>query len=220
MSPRALASDERQVIWDVLHSARFQDRSPTEVYATLLDEGTYLASERTYYRLLAADGETTERRNQLAHPAYRKPELLAERPNEVWSWDITRLLGPTKWTYYYLYVIVDIFSRMVVGWMVAHQELASLAERLIADTRRLGFREVVDPAHQSDIITSFFYPDTPSFEFARFYRGLRDRNVVIYPGKLLGEDYFRIGTAGRLYPEGMDLLVDAMDEVLRARLTV
>ena len=122
VSPRALDSDERQVILDVLHSARFQDRSPTEVYATLLDEGTYLASERTYYRLLAADGETTERRNQLAHPAYRKPELLAERPNEVWSWDITRLLGPTKWTYFYLYGAIRRFERRLIsrmrrGWL-------------------------------------------------------------------------------------------------------
>jgi putative transposase len=133
VSPRALGSDERQAILDVLHAPRFQDRSPTEVYATLLDEGIYLGSERTYYRLLAAEGETTERRNQLSHPAYHKPELLAVRPNEVWSWDITRLLGPSKWTYYYLYVILDIFSRMIVGWMVAHQELAALAERLIAE---------------------------------------------------------------------------------------
>ena len=133
VSPRALGSDERQAILDVLHAPRFQDRSPTEVYATLLDEGIYLGSERTYYRLLAAEGETTDRRNQLSHPAYHKPELLAVRPNEIWSWDITRLLGPAKWTYYYLYVILDIFSRLIVGWMVAHQELAALAERLIAD---------------------------------------------------------------------------------------
>jgi putative transposase len=134
VSPRALHSEERQAILDVLHAPRFQDRSPTEVYATLLDEGVYLASERTFYRLLAAAGETTERRNQLVHPPYHKPELLATRPNEVWSWDITRLLGPTKWTYFYLYVILDIFSRNVIGWLVAHQELAALAERLIADT--------------------------------------------------------------------------------------
>jgi len=134
VSPRALDSHERQAILDVLHSPRFQDRSPTEAYATLLDEGIYLGSERTFYRVLAAAGETTERRDQLTHPTYAKPELLAVRPNQVWSWDITKLLGPTKWTYYCLYVILDIFSRMVVGWMVAHQELASLAERLIGDT--------------------------------------------------------------------------------------
>jgi putative transposase len=134
VSPRALDTSERQDVLDVLHCPRFQDRSPTEVYATLLDEGVYLASERTFYRLLAASGETTERRDQLSHPAYAKPELLATCPNEVWSWDITKLLGPTKWTYYYLYVILDIFSRYVVGWMIAHQELAALAERLIAET--------------------------------------------------------------------------------------
>lgn len=134
VSPRALQAEERQAVLDVLHSARFQDRSPTEVYATLLDDGIYLASERTFYRLLAAAGETTERRDQLVHPAYHKPELLATRPNEVWSWDITKLLGPAKWTYFYLYVILDIFSRYVVGWMVAYQEQAALAERLIAET--------------------------------------------------------------------------------------
>ena len=134
LSPRALAAAERQAVLDVLHSSRFQDRSPTEVYATLLDEGVYLASERTFYRVLAASDETTERRDQLVHPRYHKPELLATRPNEVWSWDITKLLGPTKWTYFYLYVILDIFSRYVVGWLVAHQELAALAERLIAET--------------------------------------------------------------------------------------
>jgi putative transposase len=133
-SPRALSIEERRAILATLHAPRFQDRSPAEVYATLLDEGVYLASERTFYRLLAAQGETAERRDQLAHPAYAKPELLATRPNEVWSWDITKLLGPTKWTYFYLYVILDIFSRYVVGWMVAHQEQASLAERLIAET--------------------------------------------------------------------------------------
>jgi putative transposase len=133
-SPRALNPSERQAILATLHTPRFQDRAPAEVYATLLDEGVYLASERTFYRLLAADGEATERRNQLIHPTYHKPELLATRPNEVWSWDITKLLGPAKWTYFYLYVILDIFSRYVVGWMVAHQEQAALAERLIADT--------------------------------------------------------------------------------------
>jgi putative transposase len=133
-SPRALSVEERQTILATLHSPRFQDRSPAEVYATLLDEGVYLASERTFYRLLAVQGETAERRDQLVHPAYAKPELLATRPNDVWSWDITKLLGPTKWTYFSLYVILDIFSRYVVGWMVAQQELASLAERLIAET--------------------------------------------------------------------------------------
>ena len=116
-----------------LHSPRFVDRAPREIYATLLDEGHYLCAPRTMYRLLAAAHEGRERRNQLRHVA-PCPELLATRPNEVWSWDITKLLGPAKWTYYYLYVILDIFSRYVVGWMVAHAESARLAERLIAAT--------------------------------------------------------------------------------------
>jgi putative transposase len=133
-SPRALDPTEQQAVLDQLHAPRFADRSPTEVYATLLDEGVYLASERTFYRLLADKGETRERRDQLAHPTYHKPELLAVRPNEVWSWDITRLLGPAKWTYFYLYVVLDIFSRYVVGWMVATREAADLAEHLIAET--------------------------------------------------------------------------------------
>jgi len=132
--PRALDATERQTVLDTLHAPRFCDVSPAEAYATLLDEGTYLASERTMYRLLAAAGETRERRNQRVHAVYAKPELLATAPNQVWSWDITKLLGPAKWTYYYLYVILDIFSRYVVGWMVAYREQAVLAERLIADT--------------------------------------------------------------------------------------
>ena len=131
---RALVAAEREAVLEVLHSPRFVDAAPAQVYATLLDEGVYLASERTMYRLLAQAGETRERRDQVTHPAYHKPELLATGPNQVWSWDITKLLGPQKWTYFYLYVILDIFSRYVVGWMVAHQELATLAERLIADT--------------------------------------------------------------------------------------
>ena len=131
---RALSLAERQRVLDLLHSDRFVDRSPNEVYATLLDEGAYLCSIRTMYRILADQQEVRERRDQLCHPNYRKPELLATAPNQVWSWDITKLLGPVKWTYYYLYVILDIFSRYVVGWMLALQESARLATRLIADT--------------------------------------------------------------------------------------
>jgi putative transposase len=118
----------------VLDSERFCDTAPAEVVATLLDEGTYLASERTMYRILARAGQTGERRNQLTHPRHARPELLATQPNELWSWDITRLLGPATWTYYYLYVVMDVFSRYVVGWMVAHAEQAALAERLLAAT--------------------------------------------------------------------------------------
>jgi putative transposase len=110
------------------------DKAPAEVYATLLDEEKYLCSERTMYRLLAEHDEVRERRDQLRHPAYTKPELLATGPNQVWSWDITKLLGPAKWTYFYLYAILDIFSRYVVGWMVAHRESAELARRLIQST--------------------------------------------------------------------------------------
>ena len=131
---RSLAVSERQAVLDTLHVGRFADQAPPEVYATLLDEGTYLCSIRTMYRVLAEHGEVRERRAQLRHPQYRKPELLATRPNEVWSWDLTKLLGPAKWTYFYLYVILDIFSRYVVGWMVAHQESAELARRLLDET--------------------------------------------------------------------------------------
>jgi putative transposase len=132
--PRALTAEEHQAVLAVLHSERFIDVAPKAVYATLLDEGRYLCSWRTMYRILAGAAEVRERRDQLRHPAYAKPELLATGPNQVWSWDITKLLGPVKWTYYYLYVILDIFSRYVVGWMVAHRESATLAERLIAAT--------------------------------------------------------------------------------------
>ena len=133
-SPLALSDEERAAVLAELHTERFVDASPATVYATLLDEGTYLASERTMYRLLADAAEVRERRNQLRHPAYARPELLAVRPNELWSWDITKLKGPARWTWFYLYVILDVFSRYVPGWMVATAESAALAERLIADT--------------------------------------------------------------------------------------
>jgi putative transposase len=119
----------------VLHCERFTDRSPAEIWATLLDEDRYLCSERTMYRLLAELGEVRERRDQLTHPAYRKSELLATQPNELWSWDITKLLGPAKWTYYYLYVIPGVFSRYVVAWTVQHRESAVVAEQLIEQPR-------------------------------------------------------------------------------------
>lgn len=131
-SGRALAPVERQQVLDVLHEPRFADLAPAEVYATLLDEGTYYASERTMYRVLAAEHEVRERRAQRRQPVFAAPELLATGPNQVWSWDITRLKGPAKWTWYHLYVLLDIFSRYVVGWLVAHRESATLAERLIA----------------------------------------------------------------------------------------
>ena len=134
VQPRALAAAERRAILDMLHSARFADTAPAEAWATLLDEGTYLGSVSTYYRVLREAGESRERRAQAAHPAAVKPELAATGPNQVWSWDITKLHGPAKWTYYHLYVILDIFSRYAVGWMVATRESAALAEKLIAAT--------------------------------------------------------------------------------------
>jgi len=132
--PRALTVAERVIVLDHLHAERFRDRSPSEVYGTLLDEGVYCCSIRTLYRLLAAEGESRERRDQLTHPPYLKPQLLATAPNQLWSWDITKLLGPAKWTYFYLYVILDVFSRYVVGWMVADREGKELARQLIAET--------------------------------------------------------------------------------------
>lgn len=132
--PRALTAAEQQAILDTLHSDRFADLAPAEVWAILLDEGVYLGSESTFYRLLRQAGEVRERRRQATHPAKVKPELVAHAPNAVWSWDITKLRGPAKWTYYYLYVILDIFSRYVVGWMVASRESAELAEVLIRQT--------------------------------------------------------------------------------------
>lgn len=131
---RELKASECQRILDYLHSERFVDRSPSEVFYTLLDEGIYLASIRTFYRVLADHDEVRERRAQRRIPEYRKPELLATEPNQVWTWDITKLLGPAKWTYYYLYVIIDIYSRYVVGWMLAERESGSLAEELIRET--------------------------------------------------------------------------------------
>ncbi len=132
--PRALTVADRQAVLDALHEPRFVDLAPAEIYATLLDEGRYLGSERTLYRVLAANAEVRERRDHLRHPRYAAPELLATGPNQLWSWDITRLLGPTKWTYYYLYVLLDVFSRYVVGWTVAACENGGIAEQLIAES--------------------------------------------------------------------------------------
>lgn len=132
--PRALVPLEQAAVRAELHGERFVDQAPPTVYATLLDEGRYLCSVSTMYRLLRADGEVRERRRQATHPATVKPELLASRPNQVWSWDITKLLGPAKWSYYHLYVVLDIYSRYVVGWLLAERESALLAEQLLAET--------------------------------------------------------------------------------------
>ena len=132
--PRRLPDAERQEVLDVLHEPRFVDLAPAEVHATLLDEERYLCSLRTMHRILAENSEVRERRNQLRHPSYERPELLATAPNQLWSWDITKLRGPAKWTCYHLYVILDVFSRYVVGWMVAHRESNTLAKKLIAES--------------------------------------------------------------------------------------
>lgn len=139
---RSLTEDEKQHVLDRLNSQRFVDMPCAEVYATLLDEGTYLCSIRTMYRILKENNEVRDRRNQARHADYAKPELLATRPNELWSWDITKLKGPAKWTYYYLYVILDVYSRYVVGWMVAPRESAELARKLISETIR---KQEADP---------------------------------------------------------------------------
>jgi putative transposase len=134
VQPRALAAGERTAIMEALHSGRFADLAPDEVWAILLDEGAYLGSVSTYYRVLREAGESRERRRQATHPAAVKPELVATGPNQVYSWDITKLHGPAKWAYYHLYVILDIYSRYAVGWMVATRESAVLAEKLISET--------------------------------------------------------------------------------------
>ena len=133
---RALLASDREQVLEVLNSERFVDLAPSEVYATLLDEDKYMCSIRTMYRILGENNEVRERRNQVRHIEYAKPELLATRPNELWSWDITKLKGPTKWSYYHLYVIIDVFSRYVVGWMIADRESSELAKKLISETIR------------------------------------------------------------------------------------
>lgn len=132
--PRKLASGEQTKVLEVLHAPRFVDCAPEEVVATLIDEGEYLCSARTMYRLLAAHQEVRERRDQLCRPTYQRPQLLATRPNTLWSWDTSKLPGPAKWTYFYLYVVMDVFSRYIVGWMVAERESAELATKLFAET--------------------------------------------------------------------------------------
>ena len=133
-SPLALDAHERQTILDVLHAPEHADSSPHTVYAKLLDAKRYLGSVSTFYRVLRSAGEVRPRRNERTHPPYAKPELLATGPRELWSWDITKLKGPAKWVHFHLYVILDVFSRYVVGWMLANQETAELAHELIAAT--------------------------------------------------------------------------------------
>jgi len=129
--PRALLPSEQQQVIEVLHSEHFVDQAPAQVVAALLEQGIYHCSARTMYRILSARGEVRERRNQLRHPRYRRPELLATGPNQVWSWDITKLRAAQKWTHYYLYVLLDIFSRYAVGWMLSQRESGELASELL-----------------------------------------------------------------------------------------
>ena len=155
--PRALTAEERAIVLGHLHAERFQNRSPAEVYSTLLDEGVYCCSIRTLYRILDGEGETRERRDQLVHPSYQKPQLLATAPNQLWSWDITKLLGPAKWTYFYLYVILDVFSRYVVGWMVADREGKELARQFIDETcakQQIAFGQLTIHADRGSSMTS------------------------------------------------------------------
>ncbi len=133
-SSRRLSDDQQAEVRDVLNSERFRNQAPRQVYATLLDEGVYLCHWRTMYRILGEQDEVHERRNQLRHPVYTKPELMATAPNQLWSWDITKLRGTVRLTYYYLYVILDVFSRYIVGWMLDTAESAASAQRLIAQT--------------------------------------------------------------------------------------
>jgi len=129
-----LTTEQQQQVWDHLHSERFADKAPAQIVAILLDEGQYLCSASTMYRLLRSRNEVQERRRQRAPSTASRPELLASAPREVWSWDISKLKGPRKWSYFYLYVILDIFSRTVVGWCIAEKETAELAEALIQET--------------------------------------------------------------------------------------
>lgn len=131
---RALSQEEEDTVLDLLNSEQFFDLAPREVYATLLDKGIYHCSWRTMYRILDKNSQVKERRDQRQHPTYTRPELLATGPNQVWSWDISKLRGPTTWSYFYLYVILDIYSRYAVGWMIAEGESAELAQKLIVET--------------------------------------------------------------------------------------
>jgi putative transposase len=156
-SPRALSDAERLRVREVLNSERFADCAPRTVYATLLDEEQYLCSWRTMYRILADADEVRERRNQVRRIGYAAPELLATAPNQLWSWDITKLRGPVAWTYYYLYVILDVFSRAVVGWLLAEREDAELAETLIAETcakEGIGPQQLTIHADRGSAMTS------------------------------------------------------------------
>jgi putative transposase len=156
-SPRALNLAEKDIVFSLLNSERFQDQAPREVYATLLDEGLYVCHWRSMYCFLAEKQEVRERRNVLVHPAAIKPELVATQPNQLWSWDITKLLGPAKHTFYYLYVILDVFSRYVPGWLLAECESAKLARELVLQTcakQNIGLGQLTLHADNGGAMTS------------------------------------------------------------------
>jgi putative transposase len=156
-SPRALTETETTDVIAALNDERFCDQAPAQVWATLLDEGTYLASVSTMYRILRAQHQVRERRAIARHPAHIKPELVATAPNQVWSWDITKLAGPYKWNWFHLYVIIDVYSRYAVAWLVAPRESARLAEELIADAiynQRVSHGELTLHADRGSSMTS------------------------------------------------------------------
>jgi putative transposase len=196
-TPRRLSEIERRAVSDHAHSERFCDRSVRQIYATLLDEGVYLASISTWYRVLRAAGETRERRRQATHPALVKPELIATQPGHVWTWDITKLLGPTKWTYYYLYVILDIYSRYVVAWRLEYRESATLAREMIeeaitcegVDPRQLTTAMIVarQPASMSKPgrDPSSYRPTTCGIRVPFRRRELRSSSLRASPSKAL-----------------------------------
>jgi len=175
--PRALTPVERDEVRQLLNSERFVDQAPRQVYATLLDDEIYLCHWRTMYRILAAHQEVKERRNQRKHPPATKPQLEATGPKQLWSWDITKLKGPAKWQHYYLYVILDVYSRFVVGWLLADVESAELAEILITTTcqrqgiqpEQLGLHSDRGPAMRSKTIAQLLIDLEVAQTFARPY---------------------------------------------------
>jgi putative transposase len=209
--PRALSPEEQTAVRDVLTSERFVDQAPRTVYATLLDEGRYLCHWRTMYRLLRADAATRERRAVRRHPVYTRPELLATAPRQVWSWDITKLRGPQPGVWYSLYVVLDIFSRMVVGWLLADREDALLAEQVLADAyHREG------PPSQLTIHADRGAPMT-SKAVADLLRDLGVRRSHSRPtvsnDNPYSEAQFKTMKYGPMYPDRFASLADARDWV-------
>ena len=193
-SPRRLTDTEELMILNTLNTERFQDMAPGEAYATLLDEGVYLCSERTMYRILSRYCQNVIRR-QSAPRVYAKPELLTTCPNELWSWDITKLKGPAKWTYYYLYKILDVYSRYVVGWMLAYRESAALAQDLIAET---CLKQKIIPGsltvHADNSIISFSPSIQPfseaAFKTLKYRPGYPERFGSIEDARLFCKEFF------------------------------